>query len=181
MIRLSARKYYLEGVSEDFFWEELDKITAGQSTNPEFGYIRPMSGNAKHIFLGRKTGNQFSIFRYRPWSKLVGTLILCKGIVSARGSGITINCSFGYPFSSLVMFVVLLLWVLVAGSIPIALFPFHGLYSISFVDSAIAGLILTGLYCLLLAWNLSSIEREMAKQLELIEKKVEAIGFTLSN
>lgn len=171
MIRLSTRKYYLEGVPEDFFWKELDKITTGQSMNPEFGYTRPLYWNAEGIFLGRKTGNQFSIFRYRPWSKFLGTLILCKGLVSARGSGIIINCRFGYPFSSLITFLILALWIFFIGLYPISLYPFSLLYPISFRNDLITGVIITGLYCLVIAYNLSNIEREMSKQLELIEKK----------
>lgn len=162
MIRLSAVTYYLEGVSEDFFWKELDRITTGQSMNPEFGYNKPYSGKSENIFAGRKVGNQFSIFLLRsPWNQFFRSAILCKGIVAARGRGIMVKCSFEYSFRNLVMFALLALNVLI----------FIKLDPIPFADELFFGAIGIAIYGLVVIRNYSKIKYEMGKQLELIEEK----------
>lgn len=159
MIRLSAANYHLEGVSPDFFWQELDKITVGQLIDPEFGYTTPFFGNLDNVFGGRKTGNTFSVFLYRPITQVVRTEILAKGAVAAQGSGIMVKCSFEYPFWSLLMF--LFVWAVI-----FALF-----YPVPFANGLMAGLVGTGLYCLLVAYNHANLKSEMSRQLESIEEK----------
>ena len=159
MIKLSSCNYSLKGVSQDFFWKELDKITVGQSMNPEFGYATPHFGKFENVFGGRKVNNEFSIFLYRPVTQMIRTEILSKGIVSEHDSGIIMKCRFEYPFWSLIM-------LLLLGS---AFFvPF---YHVSIVGSLIVCLIGTGIYCLVIRYNHSNIKYEMNKQLKLIEEK----------
>lgn len=167
MIRLSANKYYLERVPADFFWKELDKITAGQSLNPEFGYNRSYIGQSESIFVGRKVGNQFSIFLYRPLNRFFRTAVLCKGVVAEQGRGVMIKCSFEYPFWSLIMLPILALSV----------FVMHD--PIPVINEFMAGAIGIILYCLVVAYNHSNIKREMGKQLELIEERASKRGSTV--
>lgn len=162
MIRLATEKYYLEGVSEYFFWEELDRITAGQSLNPQLGYNRPLYAKPASVFAGRKTGNQFSVYLYGPVNRFFRTTILCNGLVSAKSHGIMINCSFEYPLWAFVRLMVLLGLVLLGGirvnAIPIT----NGL--LVYLGGAV-------LYCLIIIYNLRTTKRELISQLGRIEHK----------
>lgn len=165
MIPLSTTNYYLERVSEDFFWKELNKITAGQSLNPQFGYNRSLYKKSDRTFVGRKAGNQFSIFLYGALNRFFRSAILCNGIVSAQGRGIMIRCSFEYPLWSFLSFLILALSVYIGlGTIPFVKVPLT-------INKPLAGAIGIALYCLVVVYNLSRIKRELTRQLELMEEK----------
>ncbi|MDO1449421.1 hypothetical protein Q0590_24310 [Rhodocytophaga aerolata] len=159
MIPLSTRSFYLEGVTPDFFWKELDKITVGQSIDPEFGYTTPHFGKFDNVFGGRKVKNSFSVFLYRPISQLVRTEILAKGTVEEKSSGIRITCRFEYPFWSLLMLILL-------GSMLVSPFYMHSL-EMGFM-ATLFGLFL---YSLLVVYNHANIKQELSNQLKLLEQK----------
>lgn len=159
MIELSSTDYHLKGVSQDFFWKELENITVGQTMNPEFGYSTPHFGKFENVFGGRKVDNEFSIYLYRPVTQMVRTEILAKGIVSEHGSGIMVKCRFEYPFWSLLMLFMLGTAVL------------YQLYIRFTLVGLIATLIGILIYFIIIQYNHSNIKSVLNRQLKIIEEK----------
>jgi uncharacterized membrane protein YciS (DUF1049 family) len=158
MISLSTSGYYLEGVSEDFFWKELNKITAG-GADPEFLDFPTTANKSQKTFYGRRLDNKFSISLNQHLEQFVRSGVVAKGIVSKKGSGLMIHCSFKYPVLSL--FAVLT----VASYIFVRFLPILLIQGLGF------GLIVTGLYFLLIKRSHSTIKHELKKQMEIIEQK----------
>ncbi|MBU2062517.1 MAG: hypothetical protein KKH44_11800, partial [Bacteroidetes bacterium] len=152
MIKISDKEYYLTGVSEVFFWDELDRITAGQATNPEFSYSTQYYANFENIFGGRKVGNKFSVYLYRPITRAFRTEILSKGIVTKIENGIKITCTYEIPFWSLLMFVL------------IGFLIFTPVFLLSITSGLIFGFIGVCIYSMIIYSNHSNIKEEIKKQ-----------------
>lgn len=162
MIKLSSQEYKLKGVTKDFFWRELDDITAGQWMNPEYGYTTQYYPNFENIFAGRKTKDKFSIYLYRPITKGFRTEILSKGVVSENKDGIQIKCKFEMPFWSILVFSIMSFLI------------FTPLYITSIFGGIIIFLFGIGIYVAIVYSNHRSIKMEIKKQFEIIEIKTEA-------
>lgn len=132
MIILNKKIYILRGISREFFWKELDQITAGQHINPELSYTHWHTANFDNIFAGKKVGNQFSIYLFKPKTNFFRTEILAKGHVEETNDGIRIACNFELPFGSfikllipsLLIFVPLLSYSVLSGIILLSFFVF---------------------------------------------------------
>lgn len=159
MIKLSDKEYYLNGVSEEFFWDELDGITAGQATNPEFSYTTQYYAKFENIFGGRKVGNTFSVYLYRPITHAFRTEILSKGIVSKTENGIKITCNYEIPFWSLFMFVL------------IGFFIFLPVLLVSITSGIIFGAFGVGIYLMIVHSNYLNIKEEIKNQFIRIKRK----------
>lgn len=162
MIPLSTCSYYLDGVSENFFWKELNKITIGQSIDPNFGFDIPLAQKSQKIFIGRREDHKFSIFLNRQTALIPVTRLLAKGAVLQKGAGLMIHCRFTYPILSLILFI-----------------TFGAAFLIEIFHSSIptfftVSLIVSVLYLLLILHNYSKIKHEVARQLEIIEQKARA-------
>jgi|SRR5690606_42084099 len=156
MISLSTCKYHLEGVQENLFWRELNKITAG-GIDPELIDFAPT--REKKVFLGRRVENKFSISLNQQMPQFLRAGVVARGTVLQKGSGLIIHCSFRYPAFS--FFIVLTF----ASYLFARLLPFSSTYGIPF------GLIVTGLYVLLVYRSHLKTKTKLARQLELIEQK----------
>lgn len=159
MIRLSSKDYILKNVDKEFFWKELNSITAGQEMNPEFGYTTQHYSNFDNVFSGRKRNDQFSIFLYRPITRGFRTEILAKGKVFETKNDLKVDCNFEIPFYSFLMFVVL-------GLIFTGLAYFHlklGAFFLTAIGVAI--------YLVIMRSNQIEIKSEIEKQFQIIEKK----------
>ena len=160
LIPLKKIKYQLKNTPESEFWQHMDSITFGQKLNPELGYVTQFLGNFDNNFAGRKTGNEFSIYLYRPISQAFRTEILAKGTVESRPNRIEVDVKFEIPFHSILKF-----------------FLLGGLLSLLIMSqfSAPAGyfgvLFLFISYILILRSNLGSVKTELEKQFEQILKK----------
>ena len=159
MIALSKEKYLLNGISQEVFWNELDKITAGQNVNPEISYSTQYFPNFDNIFAGRKIGNTFSIYLYKPKISGFRTEILAKGTLHEEKNKIRIDCSFEIPLGSLLKALILVF-----------------LFNIPFyLSSSTAGLIfsfiIVAIYTTLISSNHTDIKRTLSTQLKKIEQE----------
>lgn len=158
MIPLSKKTYILRNIEINEFWEKLDAITHGQKLSPELGYTMPFEGDEKNIFAGRKTGNQFSLYLYRPKAKGSRIEILAKGTVVPEDKTLKVNVQFGIPFQSILSFLFL-------GSLIMVLI---------WVDQKIATsvfltILISGFYFGVLVFNYNEIKQVLQKQLYKIE------------
>ena len=156
MIRLSSSRYRLTNITTDDFWKKLNSITVGQHTNPEMSYSTQFDGNYDNKFGGRKKGNNFSIYLYRPITRGFRTEILAKGNVveDISRNAINIYVNFEIPLWSIFMFLFLS---------PLLFIPFY------FISETLGYLItLLGIviYALILRSNHKDIVRELERQLK---------------
>ena len=105
MIKLSSKKYQIEEISFEVFWSKLDEITLGQNINPEISYTTIFEGNFDNIFAGKKSGDNFSVYLYRPLTSGFRTEILAKGKVSEIKNGLKISVRFEVPLWSILVFI----------------------------------------------------------------------------
>lgn len=105
MIKLSSKSYVIKNIDSESFFKQLDSITCGQAMNPEFSYSTQHLGKFENVFGGRKRGNKFSIYLYRPIEQGMRTEILAKGIVTPTEQGIAVDIRYEIPFWSILMFV----------------------------------------------------------------------------
>lgn len=158
MIPLSNCKYYIEGVSENFFWRELNKITAGGIDPELIDYARTRE-KMKKVFVGRRIDNKFSISLNKQMTQFIRAAVVAKGAVMQNGSGLKIHCSFRYPAFSLFIVLASACYVFVR------FLPISSQYDLLF------GLIVTGLYGVLIYKNHLKTKTELVRQLEFIEQK----------
>ncbi len=160
MIKLSSQKYKLVGITKDDFWKKLNSITVGQNINPEISYSTQFDGNYSNKFGGRKKGNNFSIYLYRPITRGFRTEILAKGNVVEDSSknAINIYVNFEIPLWSIFMFLILS---------PLLLLPFYFLFETFGYIVILFGL---GIYALILRSNHEDIVKELEEQLKEFSK-----------
>lgn len=159
MLPISSCNYFLEGVSEDLFWRELNKITVKKGGELDLGYIGPTLEKSEKIFCGRRISNKFSLYLNHKWSALPWSQIIAKGEVSKKGSGLMISCQFTYPILSLIM-------IITFGSL-----IYSELFPITIASSLTFGFVVIALFVLVIRYNHLKIKHEMVKQLETIEQK----------
>jgi len=155
MIKLSSKTYHIAEIETKQFWEKLDEITCGQHINPELSYTTKHLGNFDNVFAGRKSGNKFSIYLYRPIEQGFRTEILAKGKIKELKDGI----KYEIPMWSILVFIFI-------GSL--TLLPLWFIYSkiISVIITAIISII----YLLVINSNHNDIKKEIKKQFIKINK-----------
>lgn len=153
MIPLSTHSYILKNIDVKKFWKNLDDITFGQSLNPEFGYTTQYWGDFDNVFDGRKTGNAFSVYLYRPITESFRTEILAKGTVREWENGIKINIKYEIPFWSILVLILF-------GS----LIMFSVWISYSKVVSIVLISIILLIYILIINSNHNDVKREISSQ-----------------
>lgn len=160
MITLSTRGYYLKGVSEDFFWRELNKITVG-GADPEFlGFpTSTTTENSKKTFYGRRVDNKFSISLNQNIAEFARAGVVAKGIVCSKGCGLMIHCRFEYPVLSLFLVTTF------------ATYVFVRFLPLMWISCFLFALILTTLYLLMIQRSHSKIKIELADHLTSMEEK----------
>ncbi|MGQ8337338.1 hypothetical protein ACUNWD_12375 [Sunxiuqinia sp. A32] len=159
MIVLSKEKYVLDGIKKEVLWNELDKITAGQNVNPEISYSTQYFPSFDNIFAGRKLGNSFSIYLYKPKINGFRTEILAKGTLHEEKNKIRIDCSFEIPFGSLMKFLILGFIFNV---------PF---YLSSSTVGLIFSFIIVAIYATIISANHTDIKKTLSTQLKRIEQE----------
>lgn len=154
MIKLSSQTFILKGISTEEFWTKLNSITVGQHINPEISYTSVFDGNHDNVFGGRKKGNKFSIYLYRPIARGFRTEILAKGVVSNQNPNneLRIDCKFEIPFWSVLVFFL------------IASLTFLPLFAISKIAGIATTLIGMLIYGMIISSNCSDIKKELNEQ-----------------
>lgn len=152
MIKLSSKTYHITGIETAQFWDKLDEITCGQHINPEISYTTKHLGNFDNIFAGRKSGNKFSIYLYRPIEQGFRTEILAKGKIRELKDGIKIDINYEIPMWSILVFIFI-------GSL--TLLPLWLNHSIIGI---VITLIVSIIYLLVINSNHNDIKKEMKKQ-----------------
>lgn len=159
MIKLSSKTYYIEGIEIKEFWDKLDKITCGQHINPELSYTTKHLGNFDNVFAGRKSGDKFSIYLYRPIEQGFRTEILAKGKIKEVADGIKIDIKYEIPMWSILAFIFIC---------SLTLLPVWFLYSK--IISVIITTIFSIIYALVLNSNHNDIKKEIKNQFSKIKK-----------
>lgn len=159
MILLSKKKYNLKNVPTDFFWKELDNITAGQNINPEISYTPQYFANFENIFAGRKIGDTFSLYLYKPKTFVFRTEILAKGRVKDFGNDIEIDCRFEIPFGSFIKFIIISFLI----NAP--------MYLTSIGGGLVLSAIIITIYSAVIGSNHNGIRTELQNQINTIENK----------
>jgi len=160
VIKLSSKKYTLKELDQEVFFESLDEITCGQNMNPEFSYSTQHFGKFQNAFGGRRKGNQFSVFLYRPIEKGMRLEILAKGVVKSFENGVSIDVRYEIPFWSIFLFFIL------GGFISLSLFINLGL-----ITSSITMCVLFLIYLLILNANHNEVRKEVLTQFRKFEQK----------
>lgn len=156
MIPLGKEKHVLTKISADDFWSYLDEITCGQALNPELGYSTPFYGNFENVFGGRKRGNTFTVFLYRPITSGFRTEILAKGKVrSIKEDALSIEISYELPFWSFSIFCLIQIF-------PIALIFINWKNPTGWFSA----LFLFIVYALVVWFNFEAMKKELNAQLE---------------
>jgi len=159
MIPLKSKTYHIENIELAEFWEELDKVTLGQSLNPEFGYVNQHVANFESTFAGRKSGKNFIVFLHRPLTQGFRTEILAKGTVSKFGRSLSVDINYEIPLHSLAMFLLLVSMVVIPTGVinPIVACGIFILMSIIFY--------------LIVKSNLKKIQKEIKYFFNTVDKK----------
>ncbi|WP_075591555.1 hypothetical protein [Labilibacter marinus] len=154
MIKLSSKKYKLVGITKESFWKKLNGITVGQNTNPEISYSTQFDGNYNNKFGGRKKGDKFSIYLYRPISRGFRTEILAKGklVENPGDKSLNIYVNYEIPFWSFLMFLSLAPMLFVA-----LYFTYEPVGYLSVVLAFV-------IYVLIIRSNHNDINKEIEKQ-----------------
>ena len=159
MIKLSSKTYTIKNISVDLFWANLDDITCGQNINPEISYTTPFWGDFDNVFAGRKVGETFSVYLYRPIYYGFRTEILAKGKVLKVVNDLKIGVTYEIPVWSTLIFLAFtgLLILMLAGN------------GIALTISAVT--VIIALYSLIIHSNHNDIRREIARQFKALENR----------